>query len=953
MATNGGGYLTGVVLQWVEAAGLGLIRPDGCQDGSLDVFVRRPTLAGHTLTEGQPVMFETTWRPEDGRYEATSVHPMVRSEGVSAAESAVVGQASSMAAPVPMTAAPMPAMPQADTSMFVSPNPAATSAPMHFGTMQTSPLAINDLLGAPVPSAADPAWSVGTTAQPAVQPVDAMLQQLQQATLGATTPGYDTSIGFAGQVDFGASMPATVSPTPVDTSGFGSLQDQWASMSAFASSPVAPSPAAGMNTSGLSLSNFSQLFQQAGSAAPMEVNSAAQPSMQLGAGGAALAAALLPQAKLGTSVPSPGSANPANAAQTIGALARLLGQAQAPNVQPANALLGALGALAGSPSGASAPSLADVLAAACGGGARSGAASGAMTNGPPVGEVCDNMFVGGLPLDIDDAKLRSIFNTYGTVVRCRVLGSNGPGGEGRDRAALVQMATSSQARWLVENLNHKIPPGLSAPIMVRYATYRNSSGPQRPGAASGLSGAGNAYGPMPKMFSGSGIRRHEPYGGTVVADPAALGLEVRLATHSNSAGSKIWVGSIPTGATQDQIRSEFVKFGDITDVYTRDDGRVPGRMWGFVTFSDPNSAVRAVTAYQHGLVQTPTWVSKPGSLPLQAASAPQGHPVLQVKLAQRGDGSSGKLWVGSIPEGTTHEMLTAEFGRFGQVQDVFLKNDGQRGGLMWGFVTLADAQQASNAVVGLNGQHMTAKPVSALTAGALSPSPAAAPAATASAPPRNGANAATLNILSELAKSLAAASATIASKAGGGNGAAKLGSGNSGVGGGNSGGGAVTPITLSAAPQGSQLGEAANVFAAPVSLAPESAAPTNASGAALSANMHAGVAVVASSAAASDAQSMDAASVTPESAGSLASTAGVAPEVSPAAMVTAVSEQPRASEGALPVAVVDAAGARAFAQETPVAAGSTPAALAPSSVTSIDVPMGGGENADVPNALAA
>ncbi|CAE7263007.1 elavl2 [Symbiodinium sp. CCMP2592] len=107
---------------------------------------------------------------------------------------------------------------------------------------------------------------------------------------------------------------------------------------------------------------------------------------------------------------------------------------------------------------------------------------------------CDNCFVTGLPLDMNEEKLQSLFGTYGNVVSCKVLP-----GEGRpDRAALVRFATVDEAAWVVENVSGTRPPGLETPVSVRYAASKShgSSSPifQGPGKGGCGLGGGGEYG---------------------------------------------------------------------------------------------------------------------------------------------------------------------------------------------------------------------------------------------------------------------------------------------------------------------------------------------------------------------------------------------------------------------------------------------------------------------------
>lgn len=55
--------------------------------------------------------------------------------------------------------------------------------------------------------------------------------------------------------------------------------------------------------------------------------------------------------------------------------------------------------------------------------------------------------------------------------------------------------------------------------------------------------------------------------------------------------------------------------------------------------------------------------------------------------------ASRKLFVGSLPNDITDASLLAEFGKYGQVEDIFIK-PGCELGRQWAFVTMADPIQA-------------------------------------------------------------------------------------------------------------------------------------------------------------------------------------------------------------------------------------------------------------------
>lgn len=123
---------------------------------------------------------------------------------------------------------------------------------------------------------------------------------------------------------------------------------------------------------------------------------------------------------------------------------------------------------AGAPFG---PAMAPVgFGAAVGGYGGGFAAKGA----PPSvgkGNINNTIFVGDLPMTIDDASLSSIFGAYGNITSFKIMP---PGISGA--AAVISFASPGEAQWIVENLNENIPQGLTTPVKVRFKTPKPDKG---------------------------------------------------------------------------------------------------------------------------------------------------------------------------------------------------------------------------------------------------------------------------------------------------------------------------------------------------------------------------------------------------------------------------------------------------------------------------------------------
>ena len=76
-----------------------------------------------------------------------------------------------------------------------------------------------------------------------------------------------------------------------------------------------------------------------------------------------------------------------------------------------------------------------------------------------------------------------------------------------------------------------------------------------------------------------------------------------------------------------------------------------------------------------------------------------------------------KIYVGNIPFSATEESLSAEFGAFGEVEDIALITDRETGrprGFV--FVTMADDTQAREAIEKLNGQEVGGRTITVIVA---------------------------------------------------------------------------------------------------------------------------------------------------------------------------------------------------------------------------------------------
>eukprot|EP00929_Paragymnodinium_shiwhaense_P005449 TRINITY_DN10742_c0_g1_i1.p1 TRINITY_DN10742_c0_g1~~TRINITY_DN10742_c0_g1_i1.p1 ORF type:complete len:752 (-),score=176.82 TRINITY_DN10742_c0_g1_i1:256-2511(-) len=153
----------------------------------------------------------------------------------------------------------------------------------------------------------------------------------------------------------------------------------------------------------------------------------------------------------------------------------------------------------------------------------------------------DNLYVSGLPNELDDHSLRQIFEHYGTVIQCKVLPPNG-----RDGAVgLVRMGSVSEGKWVKDNLDGNIPEGLDTPIYIKFKADRTAAPPP----AATIDHGGKGWG---KADVGGHYPRSAPYGGGkgehVVEPPS----------------DNLYVENLPAEIDDNTLREIFSKYGNLS-----------------------------------------------------------------------------------------------------------------------------------------------------------------------------------------------------------------------------------------------------------------------------------------------------------------------------------------------------------------------------------------------------
>eukprot|EP00747_Dinoflagellata_sp_TGD_P166193 gnl/TRDRNA2_/TRDRNA2_188602_c0_seq1.p1 gnl/TRDRNA2_/TRDRNA2_188602_c0~~gnl/TRDRNA2_/TRDRNA2_188602_c0_seq1.p1 ORF type:complete len:410 (+),score=87.24 gnl/TRDRNA2_/TRDRNA2_188602_c0_seq1:44-1273(+) len=111
-----------------------------------------------------------------------------------------------------------------------------------------------------------------------------------------------------------------------------------------------------------------------------------------------------------------------------------------------------------------------------------------------------NLFFTGLPQNVDEEILKTVFGQYGNVVSIKLLDRDP---SKPDRAAMIKFADINQAVWIVNHLNGNIPQGFDQAVVVKYSKC----------------GPGTSFGKS--MGKGDSTDRFSPYG-TILSDKSGL-----------------------------------------------------------------------------------------------------------------------------------------------------------------------------------------------------------------------------------------------------------------------------------------------------------------------------------------------------------------------------------------------------------------------------------------------
>jgi len=202
----------------------------------------------------------------------------------------------------------------------------------------------------------------------------------------------------------------------------------------------------------------------------------------------------------------------------------------------------------------------------------------------------ERVFVSGLPPDLNEDQLNSIFGAYGTLTQVKNLGAS--------RCCVLTFATVDEAKWVVENLDGNMPEGISQPVSVKFG---------KPDGA-GLAAAGGAFG-FQSTFQSPSASGRPRFGGGMSNGGAGKGGGVRELKRSlegvlpsfksaRTDGNQVYISGLPQDTTDGDLFEMFTPFGAIppkgVKALQKPGGTCKGV--GFVDFINEADAIEAANA---------------------------------------------------------------------------------------------------------------------------------------------------------------------------------------------------------------------------------------------------------------------------------------------------------------------------------------------------------------------
>jgi len=244
------------------------------------------------------------------------------------------------------------------------------------------------------------------------------------------------------------------------------------------------------------------------------------------------------------------------------------------------------------------------------------------------------------------------------------------------------------------------------PIKVEWASDGHSNSQQAPNAA--------PQDPLPPKQVDEAIlplQQAEHTQSPLAAEPVtqahatpASGSDAR--TWDADGGYKIFVGGLPRGCTEEELRSVFGTYGHVNKVHVMAPHAVTGQVAAFVFYESAQHGEDAISVLDHKYK-----IRLDAEYPIQVrwanAKERPGHSQgSKTDFGQKPQTNDGfKLYCGGLPSDITEEELRLVFSTYGEVTKVYTMHPHAVSGKVAGFIYYSTEKSGNDAIQVLNEQY--------------------------------------------------------------------------------------------------------------------------------------------------------------------------------------------------------------------------------------------------------
>ncbi|KAG4401999.1 hypothetical protein GLYMA_02G103900v4 [Glycine max] len=355
--------------------------------------------------------------------------------------------------------------------------------------------------------------------------------------------------------------------------------------------------------------------------------------------------------------------------------------------------------------------------------------------------VTTSLYVGDLDPNVTDAQLYDLFNQLGQVVSvrvCRDLTSRRSLGYGyvnfsnpQDAARALDVLNftplnnrpirimyshrdpsirkSGQGNIFIKNLDRAID---HKALHDTFSTFGNILSCK---VATDSSGQSKGYGFVQFDNEESAQKAIEKLNGMLLNDKQVyvgpfLRKQERESTADKAKFNNVFVKNLSESTTDDELKNVFGEFGTITSAVVMRDGDGKSKCFGFVNFENADDAARAVEALNGKKFDDKEWyVGKAQKKSERENELKQRFEQSMKEAADKYQGAN--LYVKNLDDSLGDDKLKELFSPFGTITSCKVMRDPNGISRGSGFVAFSTPDEASRALLEMNGKMVVSKPL--------------------------------------------------------------------------------------------------------------------------------------------------------------------------------------------------------------------------------------------------